>query len=427
MRHSNILTWLLAALALASGISAAADTPSTERQTAIVLGDIEAEIRIVPAEGTYTLLWIAPGYGGREEHLVFGSGLAREGLETWMVDLVDALFLPRDRNAMLRVDPEAIADLVTLAHRRSGKGVVMIGTGDAAIPILRGARAWQARGEPQSELLGAVLLGPQLYRAVPRVGDEPEYLPIVEATRVPLAIFQPAARTGGQRLPALVDALSSAGSQVYSQLMPETAVLFIDEARTPSGRAAITRLPREIRRLLPLLEKTAYLAAPAPLPEDPVTDRPSLDLALRTIPDAPPAPPIRLTDVNGKSWRIEDYRGRVTVINFWATWCPPCVEEIPSLSRLQSAMQSTAFELVSIDFAETPEVIREFLERVHVDFPVLLDSDGSVGTAWKVIALPSTFVVDPAGRIRYGSNGALHWDSPEVIETLKALLDEAVD
>jgi len=79
-------------------------------------------------------------------------------------------------------------------------------------------------------------------------------------------------------------------------------------------------------------------------------------------------------------------------------------------------MHGTPFELISIDFGESPDVVRGFLDRVDVDFPVLLDADGRVGADWKVIALPSTFIVGPEGLIHYGANGAIHWDDPEVME-----------
>lgn len=418
--HSLILTTLLTALAcLAPGLTVAAQAPT--RQTETIVGDLDAEVTRFQAEGGYLALWIAPGYGVEPEHLAFGRGLADAGIEVWMTDLVDAFFLPRDRNAMLQIDPEAVADLVMSAHQRTGKSVVLMGTAGAAIPLLRGARAWQARTGPAGGLIGAVLLSPELYRAVPALGEAPEYLPIVRATRVPLVVIQSGLRTGARRLNELVEALASGGSPVYARLLPEVSVLFVDQARSPRARAIIDALPGSIARTLPLLAATPYETAPAPVTGEMVSDRPGLDAAPKPMPRAARAKPIRLADIRGRDWRIDDFLGRVTVINFWATWCPPCVEEIPSLSRLQAAMDGEDFRLISIDLGETPDVVRDFLQRVHVDFPVLMDNDGAVGGAWQVIALPSTFVVGPDGSIRYGTNGAIHWDDPEIISNLKAL------
>jgi peroxiredoxin len=85
-------------------------------------------------------------------------------------------------------------------------------------------------------------------------------------------------------------------------------------------------------------------------------------------------------------------------------------------------MQGEAFELISVNYAEDEQVIRQFLQHVNVDFPVLLDTDGKVSARWNVFAFPSTFVIGPDGRIHYGVNAAIHWDSPEVIATIKGLL-----
>ncbi|MCW9030916.1 MAG: TlpA family protein disulfide reductase, partial [Gammaproteobacteria bacterium] len=117
-----------------------------------------------------------------------------------------------------------------------------------------------------------------------------------------------------------------------------------------------------------------------------------------------------------------NYKGQVTVINFWATWCRPCVEEIPSLNRLKQKMAGLPFELISINYAEDKKTILEFMRMVKVEFPVLLDQEGNFAKQWNVIAYPSTFVIDKNGKIQYGVNAAIEWDDPELIKQLKTLL-----
>ena len=87
-------------------------------------------------------------------------------------------------------------------------------------------------------------------------------------------------------------------------------------------------------------------------------------------------------------------------------------------------MQAKAFELISINYAENPEQVHEFLDSVQVDFPVLLDRDGSYSARWNVLVYPATFVIDTDGVIAYGVNGAIEWNSPEIISKLEALLVE---
>ena len=116
-----------------------------------------------------------------------------------------------------------------------------------------------------------------------------------------------------------------------------------------------------------------------------------------------------------------DYRNKVTLVNFWATWCPPCVEEIPLLNNLQAEMKGEKFEMLSINFGESRGVIKKFIEKVNVEFTVLLDEGGRVSGDWNTIVLPSTFVIGPDGKIAYVANAAIKWDSPAVITTMKEL------
>ena len=346
---------LLLAMVAEAGLTAPAPDPGTDAGPApgpaqvreFVIADFDAEVTTFAAEGRYLLLWLVPGYGGRDEHQVLATVLADAGMELWVVDLVETQFLPRGRNAQLRIDPELVAELIATAARTRGKPVVLMGVGGSAVPVLRGANAWLARGETRRDLVGAVLLSPSLLRGVPALGSKPEYLPIVSANRVPTAIFQPGSRPGAQRLGTLVEALSGDGTAVYAQRLAGVGSLFAKQARSEQARMTLAELPSRIRRLLPLLEQSK-LGSPVPAqPAVAITERSGLDTALRPFAGQPLAPPIVLADTAGEPRRVDDYRDRVTVINFWASWCPPCVKEIPALNRLQQAMQDYPFRSIS--------------------------------------------------------------------------------
>jgi len=130
-------------------------------------------------------------------------------------------------------------------------------------------------------------------------------------------------------------------------------------------------------------------------------------------------------DVGGKPYDLERRRGRVIVVNFWATWCEPCREELPSLERLQRAREGKAFEVVSVNFGEQPERIRKFLEREFVELPVILDRDKEAAGRWKVGGLPMTFIVDARGRVRYQVYGERKWDDAATLAVVDKLLAEA--
>jgi len=133
-------------------------------------------------------------------------------------------------------------------------------------------------------------------------------------------------------------------------------------------------------------------------------------------------PSLALRDLQGKEHKLADYRGKVVLLNFWATWCDPCREEMPSMQRLQDKLAGKSFAILAIDYGEGAPRIQDFLKKVPVRFTVLLDRDTSVATAWKVKVLPTTLVLDPQQRIRYSVVGDLEWDSQSVEDTIKKLL-----
>ncbi len=110
------------------------------------------------------------------------------------------------------------------------------------------------------------------------------------------------------------------------------------------------------------------------------------------------------------------------LLNFWATWCPPCVKEIPSLGRLKKKMAGRGVEVLSVDVGEPVETVRAFLKRIPAAFPVLLDGAGKTVSPWQIQAFPTTYLIDRQGLIRYAYFGGLEWDAPEVVQVIESLL-----
>lgn len=110
------------------------------------------------------------------------------------------------------------------------------------------------------------------------------------------------------------------------------------------------------------------------------------------------------------------------MVNFWATWCEPCREELPSLERLRAHFASAPFLVLAVNVGEVEARVREFLKESPVKFPVLLDRDSAAQNDWEVRGLPTTFVLDPQGRIRYSFVGERDWSDDEVKSAVRALL-----
>nr|NIR61617.1 TlpA family protein disulfide reductase [Gammaproteobacteria bacterium] len=257
MSHSTRLI-VAGVLAPLLALASAPATPPVPR-TLSLSGQIEITVDTYPAEGRFLLLWIAPGFGFRPAHPQTAARLAAAGLEVWLADVAEALFLPRGSRSMRELDGTYVADLIERAHSATGKAVVLVGGSYGAIPALRGARAWQARAPARPYLTGAVLFSPNAYARVPPLGADPQYLPIVRTTRLPIAILQGERNANRWQLPRLREALESGGSPVHVTLLPEVTGLFFQEPDEPWPAAAqreIDALPGRLARLLPLLERT---------------------------------------------------------------------------------------------------------------------------------------------------------------------------
>lgn len=136
------------------------------------------------------------------------------------------------------------------------------------------------------------------------------------------------------------------------------------------------------------------------------------------------APALQAQDLNGMPHTLASFRGKVVLLNFWASWCPPCQREMPSMERLRLRMAGRPLEIVALDSAETRDEVSTFLSRMPLGFPVLLDPDGSNTRRWKVFALPSSFLLDAEGRVRYILTGPTEWDEGEALRLVELLLAE---
>ena len=139
---------------------------------------------------------------------------------------------------------------------------------------------------------------------------------------------------------------------------------------------------------------------------------------------ATPAPELKASDLTGAPKTLADYRGQVVLLNFWASWCPPCQREMPSMERLRLKMAGRPLAVVALDSAEATDEVAAFLSKMRLGFPVLLDPDGSNTRRWKVFALPTTFLLDGEGRVRYVLKGPTEWDEGEALEVVESLLAE---
>lgn len=125
------------------------------------------------------------------------------------------------------------------------------------------------------------------------------------------------------------------------------------------------------------------------------------------------APNVRLPNLQDESVSLADYRGKIVLVNFWASWCPPCQEELPDLQRIYEEYEGQVIVLaINLTKAEaTVDDVRAFVEESDVTFPIVLDHAGDAMNAYRIVAYPSTYVVDEAGVIRERFLGAVSYDT----------------
>jgi peroxiredoxin len=134
------------------------------------------------------------------------------------------------------------------------------------------------------------------------------------------------------------------------------------------------------------------------------------------------APALELEDVHGKRHRLADYAGKVVLVNFWATWCEPCREEMPSMERLRARLQDRPFVILAVNVGEGARATSAFGEKMRLNFPLLVDRDTKTTRSWGARILPASFVLGADGRIRYSYLGALDWSDPQIKAAIERLL-----
>lgn len=395
---------------------------SSQEEIIVPVSD-EAELTVnrYAASGNYLIIWLSPEYGFRDGHRSMAQLLSRQNIEVWQSNIVESLFLPQSVKTLRQLDGRYIADLIEYAHKLTGKKIVLVGDSYASINALIGAHQWQSRKLNSAYLIGAILFSPYTYAYIPPLGLEPVFMPIIDATNIPLMIYQAKGSGNINQFENVVAKLQQHNNPVYTKFVPDVMSLFYNA--TPievMEKHALTLIPN-IKKMVRVLEKHKLPQTPMPL-SPLLSVKSGIDIHLKEFKGNAVPLNINLLDADDTPYIRKDFTNKITVVNFWATWCAPCVEEIPSLNRLKQKMTGLPFELISINYAEDKKTVRDFMARVDVKYPVLIDKEGAFAKQWNVISYPSTFIIDTHGKIKYGVNSAILWDDPDLIDTIKSLL-----
>lgn len=428
-------------LPVVSAPSQIATTPPNNRSTQSIMLSADLDFTYerfnprddstpVDAAQNIMVIWFTPGFNNQQRHYEFANRLSQQGVEVWVVDLLDNLFMPRGVNSIRQLSGEYVRDFILQAQQITHKKVVLISESYGAIPLLRGVYLWQHSNPSDTSVLGAVLFSPTLYEEIPPLGELPRYVPIAQLTSIPIMLYQSDKHSARRQLPELLSHLQQGGAAVFTKILNGATAIFYSADTAAATKKYLLTLPNQVAQSFHLLASIPP-AVIKPQTQAVVlgTKKNAIGLNSALMPYTATTTPaeIHLKDVFGKTYNRDNYLGKLTIVNFWASWCVPCLEEIPSLNRLQQLFPDrNNFEILSINYAQSPAVIQQFMKKVHIDFPVLVDESGLQAEIWKVLVFPSTFVIGGDGKFHYGVNAGIMWDTQEVIETLKQLQQQTV-
>jgi thiol-disulfide isomerase/thioredoxin len=392
-------------------------------------GGQEIEIKRFSGNGGPRMLWLPSERGLMAEHPRHAEALAKLGHEVWLADLHDAYFQQPGRASIAQFPLDDIVEVIDAAAVSAPDGLILVSGSRGAQLALIGAREWQLRNPGKRAIRGVILTHAYLYDARPGPSESAQYLPIVYATNLPVYLLAAQYSTKSSRIAELAAELGVGGSAVYTQVLPGVQGGFYlrDDAEISAReRAAKASYAATLSRAAGMLQRVA--PPPNALASDLDTRRFSqttkIAPVLTAVNGSLMAPALELAGYDGQPYALEDQTGSVVLVNFWASWCRPCVDEIPSLHRLAEKFEDSAFAIVTVNVGEDRARIARFLKQVPVELPLLMDYDASTAKDWMIYVYPSSYLVDHQGKIRYAFLGALEWDSTENIEIIQSLLNQ---
>lgn len=378
--------------------------------------------------GEERLLWLPSELGlNGEPERQHARKLAAYGYSVWLVDLHNSYFIIPGQDSLDEIPRSDLVELFSLAQAET-KHLYLFSQDRGASLLLEAVHQWQLMRKAGSPpLTGVLLMHPNLLAGAVQVGAEPRFLAISAATNLPIYIFQPVDSAKRWYMKTLVARLEQGGSDVFTH-----RIFGVSDGYHVSDMARDYELKRRkafpelLVNAMQLLQNSAKRARQAvkqfkKRAQDGIH---SNSAGLGKIDGESVAPTLRLGTIGGEEIDLLRLRGKVVLVNFWATWCPPCIEEIPSLGRLTTQLSGKPFRIVGVDVGETEEQVRRFLNKVPAAYPVMMDPDGVTITPWKIRAFPTSYVVDKAGRLRYGYFGGLAWDDEKVVTLIEKLIAE---
>jgi len=399
--------------------------------------DTEIEFTVYKVSGEHKnqadtlFLWLYSEAGPQKIEHEIARQLAKNNIEVWRIDLFAAHFLPVASSSMDRIPNTDISELIEYAFKQTGKKIIPVTTGRGSLPVLKGAKHWQRENKNGHALAGVILMSPKFFVATPEPGIKGKLFDIVKQTNLPLFIMQPKKSPWYWKLEQTIPALEKSGSDVFVQRIKgvRDRYYFRPDADDYENKMS-TKLPTTLKRAAKYLTSLPYKKR---LPNNVTTKNKKTvktttgkkERKLTLFRGNPIPPELILQNFNNKVVDLKALKGKVVLVNFWASWCPPCVHEMPSMERLQKRFSTKTFMILGVNMAEDKKTVEHFLNsKVQVSFPILFDETGDALKRWGVFAFPTSYVIGKEGKIRYALFGGIDWENQDILNKISKLVNE---
>ncbi len=411
LKHCLLLGFLvISPLALSDSLSISVDDGN------------EMEVIQYPARGDKLMVVLPSEHGVTDGLTNLALSLQKQGVETWIAAPFSSLMLPNLESSLKKIPLDAYVKLLNKAES-SGKKIYLFSNDNGTENLLLAARQWQLK--KHALIYGVILISPNFYITTPTAGNNGLLLPIVRASNLPVFIFLPAKSTLTLQIKDTVKALEQGGSDVFVQVLKNVrARFFFRNDATDAEVETFPKLSKHIIRAMKVMTAYARPRKPAPLAKQKQIVRKKTTGKLQQYTGTVTSDNFSIRDINNKQHSLQDYQGKVVIVNFWASWCPPCVHEMPSMSALKDKIGADYFDILAINLGEPAEDIAVFLKAHPVNFPILPDPQQKLAKTWKVFAFPTSYIIDKKGNIRYSVAGGIDWNTPQVRQVIEKLLKE---
>ena len=391
--------------------------------TSIVFGDDqELEVLKYKSKGKNLLVALPSEHGITTGLQNLASNINKNNTEVWIADPFSSFFLAPTESSLKQIPIESYVSLINEAQK-TNKNIYLFSNDKNSALLLKAIHKWQLTSK--KTISGVILVSPNLYSKTPTAGNDGVFTQIASSTNLPVLLFIPEKSTLSLRINDTVNALKTSGSDVIVKVLNDVRdrFFFRDDA-SKSEKILSSKFSNNITQGMKEISVYAKQRDAIKLTKNTKQSSKKITRLLQKYNGKLIVKDFTLIDLEDKKHTLSKYKGEVVLLNFWASWCPPCIHEMPSMSRLQKRLKDKPFKILAVNLGESPQQMSEFIKKYPVNFSILLDSNRDLAKKWKVFAFPTSYIIDKKGKIRYSVAGGLDWDTKEIKKLITKLTNE---